>query len=100
MLITRPHDPFNRDIRRDDVDTVLCCNDEYLLLLDTRDRLNRGGVLGIGLHQKLGGVLDTNAAGLCQAVIVIVEVNGLVSIDSNLGGGGHYGGRGDGTHFL
>ena len=100
MLVTRPHDPFNRDIGRYDVDTVLRRNDEHLLLLDTGNGLNRRGVLRIGLHQELRGILDTNAAGLCDAVVVIVEVNGLVGFNSNLGGGGHYGGGGDGTHFL
>jgi len=73
----------NRGVLRDDVEAVLREDDEAAIQL--AHRLDGGRVLALGLDQVLDVVLDANAALLGLAVRPIVEEDGAVITNRNLG---------------
>ena len=88
------NDALHRDVRRHHVDAVLRHDDIRLLLLEAHDRLDRGRILCVGLHQALALTRHTDAARLADGVIVVIQINRAILLDSKLGDMGHYCRRG------
>ena len=88
------NDALHRDVRRHHVDAVLRHDDIRLLLLEAHDRLDRRRILRVGLHQALTLTRYTDTAHLADRIVVVIQINRAVLLNSKLGDVSHYCRRG------